>query len=352
MKLNNKERQKQRRIEERKRREDAQRTERRKIIKILNPEQMKALRVFNGSKHSNQEKSKEDMIECLKMLMTIVTTSNYFDEIVKTSRRGISKTWFDRDIDKDFISEILKRELSSLEDTSVESIALKLSFWANRLAHHIEDEVIGKRGKGNMNHLYSKYFLNPKYKYDLTTSKDRLYDGTDCKARQTLEEILRREPKKLEGIDAPEQLNELFIGLNFRNELWTLKHQMIKTILLNTARNESSPIKVTAIDEDKQFIENSPTLRLIIREINGIAPVIMHCRKEHIEDFVRRNGLNPIPEETSEKLINFSKKSKIGIHFVMSEEDAEILEYEATERSSAKRLHNVFYKGEQDDEER
>lgn len=352
MKKNNKERKKQRRIDERRRREDTQRTERTKIIKILKPEQMKAVRVFNGSKHSNQEKSKEDMIECLKTLMTIVTTSNYFDEIVKTSRRGISRTWFDRDVDKDFISEILERELSSLEEAPVESIALKLSFWANRIAHHLEDEVIGKRGKGNMNYLYSKYFLNPRYRYDLTTSREKLEDREICKARLTLEEILRKEPKKLEGIDTPEQLNDLFIGLNFRNELWTLKHQMIKTILLNSAKKENSPIKVTAIEEDKQFIENSPTLRLIIREINGIAPVIMHCRKEHIEDFIRRNSLEPIPEETSEKLISFSKKSKIGIHFVMSEEDVEILKYEATDRSSAKRLQNVFYKGEQDDEGR
>lgn len=349
MKKNNKERQKQKRIEERKRREDVQKEKARKVIKILNPEQMKAIRVFNGSKHSNQEKSKEDMISCLGTLMQIVRTSSYFDEIVKSTKRGISRTWFDRDVDKDFISEVLERELTDLEDAPVESIALKLSFWANRIAHHIENEVIGKRGKGNMNYLYSKYFLNPKYKYDLTSSRDKLEEGNLCKARQTLEEILRREPKKLEGIDSPEELNDLFIGLNFRNELWTLKHQMIKTILSNIGKNENSPIKVTAVEEDKQFIENSPTLRLIIREVNGIAPVIMHCRKEHIEDYVKRNGLDSIPEETSEKLINFSQKSKIGIHFVLSDEDVEVLQYEATERSSARRLQNVFYKGEDED---
>lgn len=349
MKKNNKERQKQKRIEERKRREDVQRAENRKIIKILSPEQIKAVRAFNGSKKNNREKSKEDMISCLGTLMQIVRTSSYFDEIVKSSKRGISRTWFGRDVDKDFISEILERELASLEDAPIESIALKLSFWANRIAHHVENEVIGKRGKGNMNHLYSKYFLNPRYKYDLISSREKLDEGTLCKTRQTLEEILRREPKKLEGIETPEQLNDLFMGLNFRNELWTLKHQMIKTILLNIGKNEKSSIKVTSVEENKQFIENSPTLRLIIREANGIAPVVMHCKKDYIEDFVKRNGLDPIQEETSERLISFSQKSKIGIHFVLSDEDVEALEYEATERSSARRLKSVFYKGEDED---
>ena len=42
------------------------------------------------------------------------------------------------------------------------------------------------------------------------------------------------------------------------------------------------------------FISGSETIRLIIREINGIAPVVMHCDKEEIDDFLQQNDIQPI----------------------------------------------------------
>ena len=91
-------------------------------------------------------------------------------------------------------------------------------------------------------------------------------------------------------------------------------------------------------------------MRLIIREINGIAPVVMHCDKEKVDDFCKKNNIQPIALETSNKIIEFAKNGKVGIHFILDEEGSQILEYEADGNSKAKILNDILYRGDIDNE--
>lgn len=353
MKKSNKEKQKQKRENERSRRQEVQRKKDTQIVRVISKEQINSLRNFNMSTISNSEINREEMLECLHSLLTIVVNSSYLDEITRMARSSISTEWFDKEFDKELVEQILVKELESAQDASTESIALKLCFWSNRIAHHLENEVVGKEKKFRMNELYLKYFLNPKYKYDLLDTREAIKEDRDTDATRKLEEILINERASLEEIKTPEELNNLFLGLNIRNELWTLKQQMLKTILLNVAKNENSPVKVTALNERKEVaINGAETLRLIIREIDGIAPVVMHCDKTQIDDFLVENNIPSIPEETNERIIRFAQNGKVGIHFVLDEEDREILEYEAGDSPSAKRLRDILYRGETEDDER
>lgn len=353
MKKSNKEKQKQKREAERNRRQEAERKKEKQIIKVISNEQITSLRNFNMSTFSKAEISREEMLECLHSLLTIIVNSSYLDEITRMANTSISTEWFDRKFDNELVEEILVKELEGAQNATTESIALKLCYWSNRIAHHLENEVVGKEKKFRMNELYLKYFLNPKYKYNLQEARDVIKQGKDTEATRNLEDILIKEATTLEEIRTTEELNNLFLGLNIRNELWTLKQQMLKTILLNVAKNENSPVKVTALNERKEVaINGGETLRLIIREIDGIAPVVMHCDKNQVGDFLLENNIPSIPEETNEKIIRFAQNGKIGIHFVLDEEDREILEYEASDSPSAKRLNDILYRGETEDDER
>ena len=353
MKKSNKEKQKQKRENERSRRQEAERKKEKQIINVISTEQITSLRNFNISTFSEIEINREEMLECLHSLLIVIVNSSYLDEVTRMARGSISTEWFDREFDNELVEQILVKELEAAQNATTESIALKLCFWSNRIAHHLENEVVGKEKKFRMNELYLKYFLNPKYKYDLQDTRDAIKQGKDTDATRNLEDILIKEAVTLEEIRTPEQLNNLFLGLNIRNELWTLKQQMLKIILLNVAKNENSPVKVTALNERKEVaINGGETLRLIIREIDGIAPVVMHCDKNQVDEFLLENNIPSIPEETQERIIRFAQNGKIGIHFVLDEEDREILEYEATDSPSSKRLRDIIYRGETEDDER
>lgn len=352
MKKSNKDKLKQKREEDKRRKQEEERKKSKQIIRIISKEEIDTLKKFNMNSFSN-EATKEEMTECLHALLNIVVKSSYLDEVTRMARNNISTEWFDRDVDNDFVEEILVKELKSAQTSSTESVALKLCYWSNRIAHHLEKEVMGKEKKHKMNALYLKYFLNPKYKYDPLIAKDALDRGNDSEEVKMLEDILQKEATFLEDIRTPEELNNLFLGLNLRNEFWTLKQQMIKSIILNTSKNENSPVKVTAINERKEVaINGNQTLRLIIREVNGIAPVVMHCNKEKIDEFLNENNINQIQEETSEPIKRFAQSGKVGIHFVLDEEGKEILDYEAGSKVTAQRLNNIVYRGETEDDER
>lgn len=353
MKKNNKDKIRQKREEEKRKKQEEIRKKNTRIIKTISKDEVDELKKFNMSTLSDDGVDKEEMVECLYSLLNVVAKSSYLDEVTRMARNNISTGWFDKEVNNDFIEEILVKELHNAEESPVESIALKLCYWSNRIAHHIEKEVIGNEKKHRMNGLYLKYFTNPKYKYDPLAAREALEKGETSRETEILEEILRNEATYFEEPKTPEELNNLFLGLNLRNELWTLKHQMVKSIILNSSKNNSSPVKVTAINERKEVaINGSETLRLIIREVNGIAPVVMHCNKTKIDEFLNENSMEPIQEETSEQIIKFAQKGKVGIHFVLDEEDIEILDYEAGNRRTAKRLNDIVYRGETEDDER
>lgn len=210
--------------------------------------------------------------------------------------------------------------------------------------------MIQKQPKHKMNEIYIKYFLNPKYHYDLSNVLDIKNGNIPPEIYRRLEEIVIKECTTLCDINTVEKLNSLFLGLSIRNELWTLKQQMIKSIILNTSRNNISNIKVTALNEKKDLsISGSETIRLIIREVNGVAPVVMHCDKEKIDNFLDQNDIKLIALETSNKIIEFAKNGKVGIHFILDEEDREALEYEADENTKARILNDIVYRGDIED---
>ncbi|MCI8470285.1 MAG: hypothetical protein HFJ35_02140 [Clostridia bacterium] len=350
MKKNNKDKLKQKRIVEKKRREEQQRIINKQIINTISNEQIMALRNFNISTFSDEEVNKEEMLNCLRVLLEIVMNSSYLDEVIRMTRQNVSSNWFDKEINEEFVREILLKELETAKVSSTESIALKLCFWANRIAHHLENEVIQKQPKHKMNEIYIKYFLNPKYHYDLANVRDINNENIPPEIAKRLEDIVIKECTTLCDIDTVEKLNNLFLGLSIRNELWTLKQQMIKSIILNISRNNTSNVKVTALNEKKDLsISGSETMRLIIREINGIAPVVMHCDKEKVDDFLQQNNIQPISSETSNKIIEFAKNGKVGIHFILDEEGIEILEYEADENFKARILNDIVYRGDNED---
>lgn len=316
MKQSNKDKLKQKRIIEKNRKEEQQGIINGQIINTISNEQIIALKNFNISTFSGEEVNKEQMLSCLKVLIEIIMNSSYLDEVIRMTRQNVSSTWFDKEVNEEFIREILLKELEIARINSTESIALKLCFWTNRIAHHLENEVIQKQPKHRMNEIFIKYFLNPKYHYDLFNVRD-INNGTiSPEIVKRLEEIVIKECTTLCDIDTVEKLNNLFLGLSIRNELWTLKQQMIKSIILNVSKNNTFNVKVTALNEKKDLsISGSETIRLIIREINGIAPVVMHCDKEKIDDFLQQNDIQPIALETSNKIIEFAKKRKSGNSF-------------------------------------
>jgi len=349
LKKSNKEKNKQKRLLEKARKKEEEIKKEKQIIRTISEEEIKELKQFNKNTFLNGKVRKEDMLECLQKLLMIIVHSSYLDEITRMARNSISTDWFDRKVDNELVEEILTKELESAEKSSTESVALKLCYWANRIAHHLENEVVGKEKKYKANELYVKYYLNPNYQYDLLSTRQILKEGKSNETVLRLENILQKEATSLEEVRTPEQLNNLFLGLNIRNELWTLKQEMLKTILLEMEKNGNSPIKVTCLSEKKEVaIKGSETLRLIIREMNGIAPVVMHCDKEKINSFLEENNMQPIQEETSSEIIRFAQNGKVGIHFVLDEEQQEILEYEASNNVTAKRLNDIMYKGEDD----
>ncbi len=350
MKQSNKDKLKQKRIIEKKKKEEQERIINRQIIKTISKEQIIALKNFNISTFSDEEVNKEQMLSCLRVLIEIIMNSSYLDEVIRMTRQNVSSTWFDKEVNEEFIREILLKELETARTSSTESIALKLCFWANRIAHHLENEVIQKQPKHKMNEIYIKYFLNPKYNYDLFNVRDINTGTISPEIVKRLEEIVIKECTTLCDIDTVEKLNNLFLGLSIRNELWTLKQQMIKSIILNISRNNTSNVKVTALNEKKELsISGSETIRLVIREINGIAPVVMHCDKEKVDDFLQQNDIQPIALETSNKIIEFAKNGKVGIHFILDKEDREVLEYEADENTKARILNDIVYRGDIED---
>lgn len=162
MKRKNKEKLKQQRIELKKKKDEQRRIENKQIINTISNKQIQKIKKFNIDTFQNKEIKKEQMLECLENLFEIILKSSYIDEIVRMTKQNISNTWFDKEINETFIMETLEKELQLAKSASIESVALKLCFWSNRIAHHLENEVIKKQPKHKMNEIYIKYYLNPK----------------------------------------------------------------------------------------------------------------------------------------------------------------------------------------------
>lgn len=133
MKQSNKDKLKQKRIAEKNKKEEQQRITNKQIINTISNNQIIALKNFNISTFSDKEVNKEEMLNCLKVLTEIIMNSSYLDEVIRMTRQNVSSTWFDKEVNEEFVREILLKELETAETSSNESIALKLCFWATGL---------------------------------------------------------------------------------------------------------------------------------------------------------------------------------------------------------------------------
>ena len=328
------------------------RIENTKLIRIIKPKQLIDIKKLNYNSIINDTLPRSEMLLMLETFYEVIINSSYLDEIVRMTQQNISKTWFDEKIDKNFIIKLLNTEKEEIYENSTENIALRLCYWSNRIAHHIENEIMNGEKKHKMNDIYTKYFLNPEYNYDLSNAINpdtgKLYPSI----KQKLDEILIKEGLTFERIDTPEQLHELFYGLNLRNELWTLKFQALKELIRNVQLNPKSNIKISLLEEEEDVsVLGKSTYRLIIRERNGIAPIIMHCDKEKLEEFLNQNNIKSIHVENDSKIIEFAKKGKVGIHFTLNKENMEIMEYEAIENPNVENLFQMIYIGDEEYEQ-
>ena len=330
---------------------ERKRIENTKLTRMIKPKQLKDIKELNCNSIINDKLSKSEMLVVLNNFYELIINSSYLDEIVRMTQQNISETWFDKKIDKNFIIELLNTEKNEIYKNPTENIALRLCYWSNRIAHHIENEIMTGEKKHKMNDIYTKYFLNPEYNYDLSNAINPDTGELYPSIKQKLDDILIKECLTFERINTPEQLHELFYGLNLRNDLWTLKLQALKELIRNVQLNPKSNIKISLLEEKEDVsVLGKSTYRLIIREQNGIAPIIMHCDKEKLEEFLNQNNLKPIHVESDPKIIEFAKSGKVGIHFTLDEENMEIMEYEALENPNIKNLFQMIYKGDEEHE--
>jgi len=350
MKLFNKKKRAEQRERLREKKLEEERKKNTQIIKILKSDQITFIKKYNHDLITSDEISKDDMIKLLELFFQIISNSSYIDEVLRMTRQNISTSWFDKNIDIDFIKEIFVKELDRSKVDQTGNVVLRLCYWANRISHHVETEAMNGQIKHKMNDIYTRYFLNPKYHYDITNAIDSTSGKLYSDINQKLQTILIKEIASLGDITTSEQLHNLFLGLNLRNELWTLKQELLKILLKESQMNENTNIKITALEEKNDVsINGSSTLRIIIRELYGIAPIIMHCDKEKIEEYLKKANLKPIPIENSKKIVEFAQNGKVGIHFTLDEDDRDIFEYESLNNPKVDELYNIMYRGESDE---
>lgn len=350
MKYEKKLKEKEKRNLKKQQREKQKEIEKNRIINIITPEQIALIKLINRKVIVAENMERDSLQRLLITLIEIVRSSSYLNEVTIMTKRNISNTWFDIDIDEEFVKDVLDKELKSVKNAPDENIALKITYWANRIAHHVQEEVIPKNNKmHHVNELYIQYFLNPKYNYDVTSKRSL---SNEKRIKQMLEKVIIENAVKIDGINSPEQLNDLFFGLTLRNELWTLKQEMLKIMLLYNLSKEKTSIKITALPEDENVtIRGKKTMRMIIREVNGISPIVMHCDGDKVDEFLQANNFPPIPIEDSENIIEFARDGKIGIYFTLDDENKEILDYEASCNSGKTPvLNEILYRGDEYEE--
>ena len=318
------------------------------IIDTIKDEQIKTIKEFNRYSISDSNISKRKMIECFEVLVNIILHSSYTNRIARDVSKNVSYYLLDQKVKKDFVQKRLLKELELAKSCTPESLALKISYWANRIAHRLEDEVMYSDSKESINRIFIKYYLNPRYNYDLISARKSL-KNEDSEISKKLECILHKEIDKLGFINTPQKLNNLFLGLSIRNELWTLKLQMLQYILLTISKEQHPSVKVTYLRGHDCYINKTPALRLVIREVNGIAPVIMHCDKEKINEYLQKNNLKRLEPENSNKVINFAKSKVVGMHFVLNNDETYKLKKQAKQDPKIKTLSDIIYKGEKNE---
>ncbi len=326
-----------------------------RIIKNINFEQIGTFRNFNQKAYSNTEITRQDKLKLLNNLLDMVSKSSYVDELTKMARNNISQNWFDRPLDKEFVSEILMNEKNTIPSLSDAQLSVRVCYWANRVAHRIEKEAKGDGKNHLLNEVYVQRFLDKKYNYDLKSVTEKVRGKRDNEIDRSdrgikgLTYTLKEKREELGSIDTLEKLNDLFLGYNVRNELWAVKRNMIREVIRDVARDKDCGIRVAIIEEDNQHVSVSgrESVRFGIFENNAITPIIMHCDKEelenHLNKYISPEDMSRATMKTNDELIQFARKGgKTGIYWKLSNYEQEILELEGASNPNAARLHKIL----------
>lgn len=314
------------------------------LINTITREDIESFRKINQKGFANA--TREDMLEVLTALLNAVKESGYLTYVTQMKIHNVSEEWGDRVVDDEFVCQRFDEELEDAKSCSLESLALKICYWSNRVAHQIEKEVVGSINKRQKKNVYTRHCVNTKKKIDVFELRNTARTGEPKKKLNLLYNILKSERKNLADIDTPEKLTDMFLGIQIREELYSVKQEMIKRQLyeVGTKSVEDSSLVITALEETKNMqINGSPTLRLVIREVGGLAPVVMHCNKNVIGEFLERNSLPEIPIETDPEIADFARgrEGVVGIHFTLSDEDRQIVAQKLEHNPRVDRLHGL-----------
>lgn len=342
-----------------------------RIYSNMTRDEILKMREFNKTTFQKKHLSKQEIIEYLQMFYDMILRSTYVGKIKDIFSRNVSDTWFEQaedglkevKMDGGIVRNILKKEKESLEDCSEESLALKTCYWGNRIAHSIGADTMkdscwvnrsayNSRGdiiktRHSMHEIYVKYFLNPKYKYGLDDLLDYRENKKDPNFIAWLDEILRKERRMFNNSNSRDRVVNLFLGNYLKNELFTTKAQMLKELFYFHSKAENPNVLLTYVPEVKEdiSIKREPVVRLIAREKNAIAPVVMHTDTATFEKM-------QVAEETNSEVAKFAQKGSIGMHFILSEEELEAFESLANTNGKVKQLSDIMLRGEEGNGER
>ena len=221
------------------------------VIDTITQKEYDDLKLMN--KKGFQKISKEDMLLTLETLIGRVMNSKYLDTVTDFKRGSISTTWNGKDVNSEFVKLRLKSEMEAARECSPENLALKVCYWSNRIAHQIETEVIDGAKKRNINTVFRRYALDPTRKLDFIRLREAAKTGEPEEDYEFLLTVLENERDLLGDINTPEALGNMFLGLSIREELYNVKQDMIKAMLLEAARNPDSKVKVKALKEKKRM---------------------------------------------------------------------------------------------------
>ncbi len=326
-----------------------------RIYQNITRDEILKMREFNKATFHKKHLSKQEMSEYLEMLYDIILHSNYICQIRDSFEKNVTDTWIessDEGFEKvkmsdEVVKNILKKEIESLENCSEESLALKVGYWVNRMVHNVEKDTIRGRKKYEMNHIYTKYFLNPKYKYGLEDLLDYREGNASEDFANWIDDILHQERSAFENSNSKDRVVNLFLGFYLKNELFTTKAQMLKELIHFHSEAEKPNVLLTFVPEVKDdiSIKREPTVRLIAREKNAIAPVVMHTDASTFEKI-------QVPEEQNPEVAKFAQRGRIGMHFILSKEELAALESLVGTNEKLKQLSDIMLRGEEDNVER
>lgn len=122
---------------------------------------------------------------------------------------------------------------------------------------------------------------------------------------------------------------------------------MLKELIHFHSEAEKPNVLLTFVPEVKDdiSIKREPTVRLIAREKNAIAPVVMHTDASTFEKI-------QVPEEQNPEVAKFAQRGRIGMHFILSKEELVALESLVGTNEKLKQLSDIMLRGEEDNVER